>query len=335
MDSETSDVRPAAVEGVEFLPAHERWDQTSYAVASFLARHRDLTLRAYRQDMLAFLRWYAERQLAPLEAQRPHLELYLRWMETQGLAPATIRRRFGTVAGFCKYAVLGGHVPADPTLAVTRPRIAWEGQRRTVLHPLEYAALLTATQHHGPQSHALVALLGILGLLVSEACGANVTDLHYDSGYELLTIMGKDRKPAQIPLPVPVLRGPRSHGQAEGRPDPAQPRRGPADTCRRGGAAAPAGRRDRARQPDQSPQPAPDFLHRRARVGRPATRHAVRHAAQRLPHHPALRREPSQPRPPRRPPRRRLPRRHSRRVTPAEAPSASGLIIRCRSVRRR
>ena len=206
MDSETSDVGPAAVEGVEFLLARERWDRTSYAVASFLARHRDLTLRAYRQDMLAFLRWCAERQLAPLEAQRPHLELYLRWMQSRGLAPATTGRRFGTVAGFYKYAVLDGYVPADPTLAVTRPRIAWEGQHRTALHPLEYAALLTAARHDGPQSHALVALLGMLGLRVSEACGANVTDLHYDSGYELLTIMGKGRKPAQIPLPVPVLR---------------------------------------------------------------------------------------------------------------------------------
>ena len=112
-------------------------------------------------------------------------------MERRGLALATIGRRFGTVAGFYKYAVLDGHVPADPTLAVTRPRIAWEGQHRTVLHPLEYAALLTAARHDGPQSHALVAILGMLGLRVSEACGANVTDLHYDSGYELLTIMGK------------------------------------------------------------------------------------------------------------------------------------------------
>ena len=202
----TEAVPDEVVEGVEFLPARERWDQTSYAVASFLARYRDLTLRAYRQDMLAFLRWCAERQLAPLQAQRPHLELYLRWMESRGLAPATIGRRFGTVAGFYKYAVLDGNAAVNPTLAVTRPRIAWEGQRRTVLHPLEYAALLTAARHDGPQSHALVALLGMLGLRVSEARGANITDLHYDSGYELLTIMGKGHKPAQIPLPVPVLR---------------------------------------------------------------------------------------------------------------------------------
>jgi site-specific recombinase XerD len=202
----TNDVTDTVAEGVEFLPARERWDPTSYAVASFLARYRDLTLRAYRHDMLAVLRWCAERQLAPLEAQRPHLELYLRWMESRGLAPATIGRRFGTVAGFYKYAVLDGNATVNPTLAVTRPRIAWEGQRRTVLHPLEYAALLTAARHDRPHSHALVALLGMLGLRVSEACGADITDLHYDRGYELLSIMGKGHKPAQIPLPVPGLR---------------------------------------------------------------------------------------------------------------------------------
>ena len=89
---------------------------------------------------------------------------------------------------------------------MTRPRIAWEGQRRTVLHPLEYAALLTAARHDGPHSHALVAPLGMHGLRVSEACGANITDLHDDTGYKLPTIIGKSRKPAHIPLPVPVLR---------------------------------------------------------------------------------------------------------------------------------
>jgi integrase/recombinase XerD len=201
MDNPTSKTGNV-VEGVDFLPARERWDPTSYAVASFLARYRGLTLRAYRQDMLAFLRWCAERQLEPLHAERPHLELYLRWMEAEGLAPATIGRRFGTVAGFYKYALIDGNATANPTLAVTRPRIAWEGQRRTVLHPLEYAALLTAARHDSPSSHALVAMLGMLGLRVSEACGAHVTDLHYESGYELLSIMGKGSKPAQIPVPV-------------------------------------------------------------------------------------------------------------------------------------
>lgn len=161
---------------------------------------------AYQQDLRVYLRWCAQRDLQPLLARRPHLELYLRWLEDRGYAPATIGRRFTTVAGFYRYAVLDGHLPADPCVAVHRPKVPWEGQRRTVLHPLEFAALLTAARSHGPDSHALVALLGMVGLRVGEACRLNVTDLHPQAGYELLTVLGKGSKPALIPLPVPVLR---------------------------------------------------------------------------------------------------------------------------------
>ena len=66
--------------------------------------------------------------------------------------------------------------------------------------------MLTAARRDGPGAHALVSLLGMIGLRVGEATGINITDLRSQSGYELLTIMGKGAKPALIPLPVPVLR---------------------------------------------------------------------------------------------------------------------------------
>ncbi len=188
------------------LPLPTSMDPTSYACASFLARYRGDTFRAYSQDLTAFLRWCEDRQLPPLAAQRPHLELYIRWMEQRGYAPATIGRRFNTVAGLFRYAVIDGHVPADPTVAVTRPKVPWESQARTFLHPLEFAALLTAARHDQASSHAVVALLGMLGLRVGEACRIDVTDIRYYGGYEVLSIIGKGNKPAQIPLPVPVLR---------------------------------------------------------------------------------------------------------------------------------
>ena len=113
---------------------------TRRALFGFLARYRGDTLRAYQQDLKAYLTWCRQHDLAPLLAQRPHLELYLRWMEQRGYAAATIGRRFATVAGFYRYAVIDGHLPVDPTLAVTRPAVPWEGQRRTVLPPLELIA---------------------------------------------------------------------------------------------------------------------------------------------------------------------------------------------------
>ncbi len=119
---------------------------------------------------------------------------------------ATISRRLSTVAGLFRYAVIDELVPSNPTLAVSRPKVQWEGQKRTVLHPLEFAAVLTAARQHSDTAHALVALLGMLGLRVSEACQTQVSDLQYTGGYQVLRVLGKDSKPARIPLPIPVLR---------------------------------------------------------------------------------------------------------------------------------
>ena len=191
-------------------------DVTRLALASFLARYREPTLTAYKQDLAAFLGWCDRYKVQVLRVTRGQLEMYVRHLERREYAPATIARRFGTVATFYKYTVLDGVIPANPAVAVTRPKVAWEGQKRTVLHPLEFAALLAAARTSGPNDHALVCLLGMLGLRVSEACAADISDLRYESGYELLHVLGKGAKPADIPLPIPVLRAVREATDGRG-----------------------------------------------------------------------------------------------------------------------
>lgn len=46
----------------------------------------------------------------------------------------------------------------------------------------------------------------MLGLRASEACAADIGDIRYEFGYELLPVIGKGAKPVDIPLPFPVLR---------------------------------------------------------------------------------------------------------------------------------
>ena len=106
-------------------------------------------------------------------------ELYLRDLERRGYATATISRRLSTLAGLFKYAVIDELGPTNPTLAVTRPGVPWEGQRRTVLHPLEFAAVLSAARQHSATAHALVAMLGMHGLRASEAFNAQIEELRY------------------------------------------------------------------------------------------------------------------------------------------------------------
>jgi integrase/recombinase XerD len=184
----------------------EYLDVTRLTVASFLARYREPILTAYTQDLKAYLGWCQTYDRDVLRVTRSELEMYVRYLESHGFAAATVARRFGTVATFYKYAVIDGVIPANPATAVSRPKVAWEGQKRTVLHPLEFAALLAAARVSGPNDHALVCLLGMLGLRVSEACATDITDLRYEAGYELLHVLGKGAKPADIPLPIPVLR---------------------------------------------------------------------------------------------------------------------------------
>jgi site-specific recombinase XerC len=47
---------------------------------------------------------------------------------------------------------------------------------------------------------ALGVLLGLNGLRVSEACGANIEDLAVQRGHRILAIVGKGNRPAVISL---------------------------------------------------------------------------------------------------------------------------------------
>ena len=48
-------------------------------------------------------------------------------------------------------------------------------------------------------------MLGLLGLRVSEACNVQIQDTHgLERGHRTLTLVGKGRKPATIPLPITV-----------------------------------------------------------------------------------------------------------------------------------
>ena len=137
---------------------------------------------------------------------RPHLEIYVRWMEEQrGYAPATTARRFSTVAGFYRFAVIDGYLDRSPAEYVRRPHVPEESQALG-LDRMQLGALVAAARASSPDDAALVTMLGLLGLRISEACGADISDLGSERGHRTLHIIGKGNKPALIPLPVPVAR---------------------------------------------------------------------------------------------------------------------------------
>ena len=77
---------------------------------------------------------------------------------------------------------------------------------------LEFEALLSAArQSPDPCGFALVAMLGLLGLRIFEATGADIADLGEEHGHQVLRVCGKGTKVAG-----PVTVSPRAGRLARG-----------------------------------------------------------------------------------------------------------------------
>jgi integrase len=173
--------------------------QEELALAGFLAGYTGLTCEAYALDLRQYASWCRQNHLPLFQARRADIECFARDMEAQGRARATITRRLCTIAGFYRYAVeeeLLGHSPAAH---VRRPRLDYESHA-TGLDRNELGAVPVAAGLGPPADHALISLLALNGLRVSEATGANIEALGVERGHRTLVITRKGGKVVTIPL---------------------------------------------------------------------------------------------------------------------------------------
>ena len=182
-------------------------DRLRLAVAAYLARFKDSSREHTESDLRCYLAWCAERGLDPLAARRPHLELYIRSMqEIRRFKPSTVSRRFLVTAGFYRTCVIDGIMEHSPAEHVRRPAVPAESPTLGFTH-LQFEALLTAArQSPNLCDFALVAMLGLLGLRIFEAIGADIADLGEEHGHRVLRVCGKGTKVVLVPLPPAVGR---------------------------------------------------------------------------------------------------------------------------------
>jgi integrase len=112
---------------------------------------------------------------------------------------ATVTRRLCTIAGFYRYAVEEEILDHSPAAHVRRPRGDYESHA-VALDRNELGALLVAAGLGPPCEHALISLLALNGLRVSEATGADIEQLGLERGHRTMTITGKGGKVVTIPL---------------------------------------------------------------------------------------------------------------------------------------
>ena len=169
------------------------------ALAGFLAGYSGLTRDAYELDLRQYTSWCHQHHLRLFQVRRADIECFARDLETRGRARATITRRLCTIAGFYRYAVEEDLLDHSPAAHVRRPRLDYESHA-TALDRNELGALLVAAGLGPPAEHALISLLALNGLRVSEATGASIEALGLERGHRTLVITRKGGKVVTIPL---------------------------------------------------------------------------------------------------------------------------------------
>jgi integrase/recombinase XerD len=174
------------------------------AVSACLGWYRGDSRLHTESDLRVFLAWCTNQDLEPLSVARADIERYVRWLQdVRRFQPSTVSRRLSVVVGFYRVCVIDSILPHSPADYVRRPVVPPESPTLGLGH-LQFEALITtARQSANPNDFALIAMLGLLGLRIFEACGANISDLGEEHGHRVLRVRGKGGKVVLVPLPAP------------------------------------------------------------------------------------------------------------------------------------
>jgi integrase/recombinase XerD len=200
--SDTTSTSPFAAPpagGLIVIDLDPRRQLAHRAIAGYLAGYSGATLDAYRLDLRQWATWLDGNGVDILSVQRAHIELYARWSEEHGLARSTISRRLSTICGFYRYCSQEAVIERDPAAYVRRPKIDYESHTLG-LDRNELGAFLVQAGLCGGRDHALMCLLALNGLRISEALGAEIENLEYQRGHRTLFVHRKGHKTATIPL---------------------------------------------------------------------------------------------------------------------------------------
>jgi site-specific recombinase XerD len=112
---------------------------------------------------------------------------------------STIARRLSTLASFYRYCHSEQLIDRNPAVNVRRPRVDYES-RTLGLDRNELGALVVEAGLGSARDGALITLLAMNGLRISEALNADIEDLSVERGHRTLAIVRKGGKHVTIPI---------------------------------------------------------------------------------------------------------------------------------------
>ncbi len=188
-------------------PSHDHDLVLRLAAVAYLGRYVGTSRVHTESDLRLFFAWCADQDIGPLMIQRAQIERYVRWMqEVRRFKPSTVSRRMAVVTGFYRTCVIDAVLEHSPADYVRRPLVPAESPTLGLSH-LQFEALLSAARESSNRyDFALVAMLGLLGLRIFEACGSDISDVGEEHGHRVLRVIGNGNKIVLVPLPPAVGR---------------------------------------------------------------------------------------------------------------------------------
>ncbi|MCC6961157.1 MAG: tyrosine recombinase XerC [Dehalococcoidia bacterium] len=162
------------------------------------------TIRNYRNDIGAFLRWCAERELEPLSATRALFREYLTELKDAGMASASLTRRTSTVHGFYKYLLAEGATERDQLYGVALPKRPKRLPK--VIDPATLDLLMQQPSTETPaglRDRAMFELLYGGGLRISELVSLDLGQVDLGQGEAI--IHGKGAKERVVLFGEPAM----------------------------------------------------------------------------------------------------------------------------------
>lgn len=183
-------------------------DHSELVAFGYITQYKGNTKNLYTCHIKIFFEWCIKNELQPLSLTKLNLDQFRIYLEEERRnSVGTINARLTMIKGFYKYCVEEGCLVQSPAERLRIPKIQRDETKLIGISRLEFSTLLQIAKSTSSEKWALVSLMGLMGLRVSEAISVNVEDIHGENrGYRTLSIMGKGGKPATIPITVPVGR---------------------------------------------------------------------------------------------------------------------------------
>ncbi|MEG0375118.1 MAG: tyrosine recombinase [Raoultibacter sp.] len=166
------------------------------------------TVRAYRIDILDYLRWAQRSEIAAVQANHRQLRLYLGELDRAQYSRTTINRRLSALRGFFSWMAGVGAIESDPADVLQGPR-----QPRALpytIQPADMAKILCVysgkdiagnTREQSPvdmRNQAILELFYACGARVAEASGLLLSNVDLD--HNQVKLIGKGNKERIVPI---------------------------------------------------------------------------------------------------------------------------------------